>query len=457
MGNILKWFLRCLDGEDDDGGRGDHYAGSYRPDYCRVVHTTHFPPQSFAQLKAPLIPPPPPADSSCHGHSRNAAVTIAAVKLDLPNLEPKSTRAIHHPIPIAQCEGPLVDVAKPRCKVGPTTAKPPSRTLRSQSDGFERETVLCSQGGRLQPPYQMYGVAALERDLHIFTATSMVPEGLAQHVSSSKKARVEWYTKILDAYMDKKSPPRTSTEASMLIATALRNIQRTNLQGVLVFYGFPIPTEGSEYHPSSSIPEGVLFVLNTLPVNARWIVDGDGFTCYVDAANPIKLREGFSSRGHSPNSREQKRADDLQMSLQNTEHKDMIFSGREIFARKYDIRLRGIDAPEMKMKYGKESQRALVKLIAWKCVTLHVYGQDQFKRFVCDIYCGSVFIQEQMLLNGHVWHFKIYDKRPEFEMWEKEAQAARRGLWASDNPEKPWEWRKKKRKADGSKKKRMVN
>jgi hypothetical protein len=45
------------------------------------------------------------------------------------------------------------------------------------------------------------------------------------------------------------------------------------------------------------------------------------------------------------------------------------------------------------MQYGKESQDALVKLIARKCVTLHVYGQDQFKRFVCDIHCGGVFIQ----------------------------------------------------------------
>uniref|UniRef100_A0A0D9XNB9 TNase-like domain-containing protein n=1 Tax=Leersia perrieri TaxID=77586 RepID=A0A0D9XNB9_9ORYZ len=55
--------------------------------------------------------------------------------------------------------------------------------------------------------------------------------------------------------------------------------------------------------------------------------------------------------------------------------------------------------------------------------------------------------QEQMLKNGHVWHFKTYDKRPEFARWEREARAADRGLWASGNPEKPWDWRRDQRNA----------
>jgi hypothetical protein len=44
-------------------------------------------------------------------------------------------------------------------------------------------------------------------------------------------------------------------------------------QGILAFYGFPIPTiskEASENHPSS-IPKGVLFVLKTLPVRFHMI------------------------------------------------------------------------------------------------------------------------------------------------------------------------------------------
>jgi len=45
------------------------------------------------------------------------------------------------------------------------------------------------------------------------------------------------------------------------------------------------------------------------------------------------------------------------------------------------------------MPNGKESKDALVKLIGGKSVTIYVYGQDQFGRYVGDIYCDNVFIQ----------------------------------------------------------------
>ncbi|KAL6630635.1 hypothetical protein ACP70R_028486 [Stipagrostis hirtigluma subsp. patula] len=109
--------------------------------------------------------------------------------------------------------------------------------------------------------------------------------------------------------------------------------------------------------------------------------------------------------------------------------------------------MRGIDAPELKMPYGKESRNALVKLIGGKRITIYVYEQDQFGRYVGDIYCDNLFIQEQMLKSGYAWHFKTYDKRPEFAKWEREARAAHQGLWASEDPEKPWDWRRDQRNA----------
>lgn len=61
---------------------------------------------------------------------------------------------------------------------------------------------------------------------------------------------------------------------------------------------------------------------------------------------------------------------------------------------------RGIDAPELKMKYGVESKNELVKLIGGKCVTIHVYGMDQYERYLGDIYCDGIFIQvrQKMLI-----------------------------------------------------------
>ncbi|CAM0948223.1 unnamed protein product [Alopecurus aequalis] len=164
------------------------------------------------------------------------------------------------------------------------------------------------------------------------------------------------------------------------------------------------------HHPSL-LPAGVQFQLYTLPVTAWCVGDGDGFTAHVEEDR--KVVNG-SNNG-------------------------------EIFARKYRIRMRGIDAPELEMEYGMEARNELVNLIEGKCVMIYVYEKDQYERHIGDIYCGAMFIQEEMLKRGFAWYCKIYDKRCEFEQhmqWEREARDARRGLWLSDNPQKPWEWKR---------------
>lgn len=66
---------------------------------------------------------------------------------------------------------------------------------------------------------------------------------------------------------------------------------------------------------------------------------------------------------------------------------------------------RGIDAPELKMEYGKESRNGLVNLIKGKCVVIYVYDKDQFERYVGDIYCDGVFIQvkQKILTRRFFW------------------------------------------------------
>jgi endonuclease YncB( thermonuclease family) len=98
------------------------------------------------------------------------------------------------------------------------------------------------------------------------------------------------------------------------------------------------------------------------------------------------------------------------------------------------------------MEYGDESRNELVKLIGGKCVTINVYGTDQYGRYLGDIYCDGIFIQvrqkmlirltsfdliflnwflekvivigvqilqEEMLKRGFAWYFKTGEKRPQ--------------------------------------------
>ncbi|KAL0003459.1 hypothetical protein SO802_017240 [Lithocarpus litseifolius] len=119
-------------------------------------------------------------------------------------------------------------------------------------------------------------------------------------------------------------------------------------------------------------------------------------------------------------------------------------NNEETLARKYRIRLRGIDAPENEMPYGKEAKEELTKIVQGQRLRVLVYEEDQYGRSVADIYCDGKFVQELMLKKGFAWHYTTYDQRPELARWEREAQAERVGLWASSNPERPWEWRRRR-------------
>ncbi|KAH7510528.1 hypothetical protein FEM48_ZijujUnG0118000 [Ziziphus jujuba var. spinosa] len=299
------------------------------------------------------------------------------------------------------------------------------------------------------------GVSALAHDLFHFEITSQVPEGLSKHVVSSNKAQANWYRKLVEAWREAKPPPRTAEEAARLIIQTLKRHQKADVEGLLAFYGLPLPHTLVEHSAGipTSLPEGVKFELLTLPVEAKAISDGDTVTVYVSTADPREssslpndVQMAAAERSEARAVRNYAKADAL--------HKKIVDSGyrvinsqnnEEILARKYRIRLRGIDAPESSMPYGKEAKDELAKLVQGKCLRVLVYNQDLYGRSVGDIYCNGKFVQERMLKKGFAWHYTAYDNRAELARWENEARTKRVGLWASSNPEKPWEWRKDRR------------
>lgn len=298
------------------------------------------------------------------------------------------------------------------------------------------------------------GVAVLAQDLFTFEITSQVPQGLDQHdVALSKKVLAIWYKQLLEAWKESKPTPKTPKAAASLVVQALRKYNRENVERLLNYYDLPIPSPyeiACEPSSSVSLPQGVQFVLCTLPVNAKDVGDGDGVTAYVDTADPREsadvpadVHEAVFQRIEAREARNFREADRLKKCINNAGY---VFkkngNGEEILARKYRIRLRGIDAPESQMAYGKEAKDELTKLVQGKCLRIDVYNIDQYGRYVGDIYCNGVFVQEKLLKRGFAWHFAKHDKRPEFAKWEGQARSAGRGLWASSNPEKPWEWRK---------------
>ncbi|KAJ0258663.1 Staphylococcal-like nuclease CAN2 [Hirschfeldia incana] len=300
------------------------------------------------------------------------------------------------------------------------------------------------------------GLSALAHDLFNFEITSQVPEGLGRYVVSSRKAQANWYRKILEAWKQAKPPPQTAEDASRLVTEILKRHQKADVEGLLSFYGLPLPhtlVELSTEASPVSLPEGVLFKFQTLPVDPKAVADGDTITVYVSSSDPVvsssvprEVNVAAVKRAKARERKDYTKADALHQKIIDSGYRVLNIQNEDVLARKYRIRLRGIDAPESQMPFGKEAQEELLKIVQWKSLKVFVYGEDRYGRCVGDLYCNGVFVQEAMLKKGLAWHYVAYDKRTVLANWEKEARQKRIGLWASSNPEKPWDWRKNNRR-----------
>ena len=59
---------------------------------------------------------------------------------------------------------------------------------------------------------------------------------------------------------------------------------------------------------------------------------------------------------------------------------------------------------------------------------------------------GDIEVDAEMIVTGRAWHYKRYDHTAALDAAERNARAARRGLWADAEPVPPWEWRKAEKK-----------
>lgn len=120
-------------------------------------------------------------------------------------------------------------------------------------------------------------------------------------------------------------------------------------------------------------------------------------------------------------------------------------------ARKYKICLSGIDAPESKQLFGKESRAELVRQIEGKAVVIVWAKKDRYARLLGTILLGSVNVNALQLQAGYAWYYKRYAidvpeiERLQYEAAECEAREAKRGLWRQRQAMPPWEFRRGRR------------
>ena len=119
----------------------------------------------------------------------------------------------------------------------------------------------------------------------------------------------------------------------------------------------------------------------------------------------------------------------------------------------FKIRVAGIDAPESKQSYGKESGNALRSLLKNRSVTVSCFKIDKFRRKICRIRTDAEKdVALVMISSGNAWWYKGFARdqtaieQSLYQAAEKKAQKDRVGLWTEEQPVPPWEWRKQQKR-----------
>lgn len=120
------------------------------------------------------------------------------------------------------------------------------------------------------------------------------------------------------------------------------------------------------------------------------------------------------------------------------------------------IRLDSIDCPEGGQDWGDKAKGGLIKLVGGRRVLLEEHGFDDYGRTLATLYVLHaereewLNVNEQMVMRGHAWVMRKYydhlppDRQAKLNRLETWARSKRVGLWGTENPIPPWQWRKKR-------------
>jgi endonuclease YncB( thermonuclease family) len=113
------------------------------------------------------------------------------------------------------------------------------------------------------------------------------------------------------------------------------------------------------------------------------------------------------------------------------------------------IRLHGIDAPESSQDFGTRAKETLSGKVFGKEIRLVKRDVDRYGRVVADVFVGERLINRELVAEGWAWHYVKYAPKDDaLAKAEKEARAAKRGLWADAAPVAPWDFRKPPERAE---------
>jgi endonuclease YncB( thermonuclease family) len=113
----------------------------------------------------------------------------------------------------------------------------------------------------------------------------------------------------------------------------------------------------------------------------------------------------------------------------------------------HDIRLKGIDAPELRQAFGETSRAYLARLLAGKEVTIEWQKRDRYGRVVGKVTLDGRDICLEQIKAGLAWHYKKFENEQSetdqnlYAAAEQYTRSQKLGLWSESAQISPWDFR----------------
>ncbi|MEO7391791.1 MAG: thermonuclease family protein [Ramlibacter sp.] len=107
------------------------------------------------------------------------------------------------------------------------------------------------------------------------------------------------------------------------------------------------------------------------------------------------------------------------------------------------VRLRGIDAPEICQSFGVQARDALAARLLHRRVAVASRSLDNYQRILGQVTLEGEDVGAWMVSRGYAWSYRFRRDGGPYATQEKTARGARLGLWAQGGAMRPAEFRKR--------------
>ena len=126
------------------------------------------------------------------------------------------------------------------------------------------------------------------------------------------------------------------------------------------------------------------------------------------------------------------------------------FYVRDEGGSKWEVRLRGIDAPEKKQPHGDDARSSLVRILGTGPIVVESVETDPHGRLLARVTRDGADVALQQIRAGFAWVYPFEDsvsqtERVRYTNEERAARTAKRGLWSDANATAPWAFRRSER------------